>query len=133
MIQHREVMKLRLTLVYAISACGLIWLILLRFGNLKSWSSLLLGIRIVVGVLLFAFGALHVYSGVWLKKVTIIGRYGAYDTYSGKAARIQGVLAGIFFFSLGLFLMSSKKIFVYFLLVPFILMIFFHFIFPPRK
>src|SRR3989344_4743852 len=131
MIQHREVMKLRLILVYAIGACGLIWLILLRFGNLELWSSLLLGIRIVVGVLLFAFGALHAYSGVQLKKVTIIGRYGAYDTYSGKAACIQGVLAGIFFFSLGLFLMSGKKIFVYFLLVPFILMIFFHFIFPP--
>ena len=73
MIQHREVMKLRLTLVYAIGACWLIWLIFLRFGNLESETSLLLGIRIVVGMLLFAFGALHVYSGAWLKKVTIVG------------------------------------------------------------
>jgi hypothetical protein len=91
-------------------------------------------LRIATGAFIFVFGILHLYSGIWLKKVTLIGWPAGYsDTYYGRGALVQGVLAFCIIALIALFFIFVEKIFIYSILLPLILSILFHFIFPPKR
>lgn len=122
--------KSRIRLVY-----GAAVFLVLSFAVQKIFNefSVELFIRVVLSVLFLLLGLIFLIEGVYLKKLLVVSRGGAYDIYYKKAAFIQGILLFIISFTLGLLFIIFHPVLLSITAVAILLSIIFHFIFPPTR
>ena len=130
-INYQESMRLRRYLFHIIAILSLLLIIIGKIFSNLSYQLFLIG-SILLGVFFVITGLLHLYQGVIFRKVILIGRFGASDTYLGKSAIIQGTLTFLSLSIIGLAFLTGIKKIIY-LMAPFlIVMIISHFLFPPK-
>ena len=129
--KFRFVMKIKKYTFYITAVFSFILMLTSRISEF--YNAYFLISRILLGIFFIIFGVAYLYSGVFLRKVTLVGRFGASDTYFGKAAIIQGILAFVVSIILSfIFILGNTKIAIYLIPILIIMMIF-HFIFPPKN
>ena len=124
-------MKLREYMLYTIAIASLIMIVLGKIFSDLHYILFSIG-RILLTAFFITFGLIILYRGIVLRKVTLVGRFGASDTYFGRSAVIQGILGFALSFVLGFtFIIGIKEI--VFLAVPiFVAMVVSHFACPPK-
>ena len=128
--KFRLIEKIKLYSLYIIAICSLILILASRINEFYD-ICFLIG-RILLGIFFIIFGVLFLYSGVFLRKIRLTGRFLVSDTYHNRAAIIQGILAFICSITIALIFIIGNTTIAICLIPILVMMIVSHFIFPPK-